>query len=194
MVVKKIFNIIRKVFTGFKQNKAFTLVEILVSVSIFSIAITIVTQTFVYAVRLQKQFLATTESINEISYLMEYMTRSIRMAKKDITGSCLSVAKLNYEITRSGSGIKFKASNDVCREFYLENQTLNEIRNVDPPLNLTSPKIKVLSFNIGPSDSWDQDDYEQPKVTIYIELKSITDNSKIRIQTTVSQRNPDIKK
>ena len=194
MVVKKIFQKIRGVFSKFRQNEAFTLVEVLVSVAIFSMSIVIVTQTFVYAVRLQKQFLATTESLNEISYLMEYMTRSIRMAKKDVNGSCLSAAKLNYETTRSGNGIKFKASNDVCREFYLENQTLKEIKNADPPLELTSPKVRVLSFNIGPGDSWDQDDYEQPKVTVYLELKSTTDNSRIQIQTTISQRNPDIKK
>jgi prepilin-type N-terminal cleavage/methylation domain-containing protein len=176
------------------RKKGFTLIEILVSISIFSAVIVIVSTSFVSAVKMQRRFLASTETLNEISFLMEYMTRSIRMAYKDTTGACLTAAYMNFEKTRGGQGLKLMNSKGRCQEFYLENQTLKQsLNNGAEVAALTSPKVKVSAFNIGPTDSWDQDDNDQPRVTIFMEIQSVVDNSKIRIQTTVSQRNPDIR-
>lgn len=175
-----------------KNERGLTLVELLIAVGIFSIAIGIISQTFVTAIRMQKRFLASTESLNEISYLMEYMARFIRMAKKDKIPTCLSAQNANFEITHGGKGIKMKTYNNKCQEFYLDDstQTLMEVREgVENPL--TSPKIDVVSFNIGPTDSWDQDDHEQPRVTLFLELRA-SDGSRIKLQTSISQRNPDI--
>lgn len=194
---KNPFKRIREIFfpkKGFAPAGGFTLVEVLISLTIFSFAIGIVSQTFVMAVRLERKFLASTESLNEISYLMEYMARSIRMAKKDTGNLCLVGSKMNYEKTYSGSGIKFLTQNGQCREFYLSGTTIYENKDNGAQVNaLTSPKIRVTAFNIGPSDSWDQDDQDQPRVVIFIEL-SASDNSAMKMQTTISQRNPDIKK
>lgn len=166
----------------------------MIAVTIFSISLVIVSQTFVMAVKLERKFLSSTESLNEISYLMEYMARSIRMAKKDVGNLCLIGDKMNYEKTYSGSGIKFLNYNGQCQEFYLNGTTLYENKNNGAQINaLTSPKVRVTAFNIGPSDSWDQDDQDQPRVSLFIELSS-GDNTAMKMQTTVSQRNPDIRK
>lgn len=181
-------------FAGAGRKKGFTLVEMMVALGIFSMALGITSQTFVAGIKLQRKFLASTESLNEISYLMEYMARSIRMAYKDMAPVCLTTAKLNYESTYDGEGIKFMKKNSQCQEFYLDGETLYESKNNGAEINaLTSPKIKVIAFNVGPSDSWDQEDEEQPRVTLFLEVEA-HDGTRVRMQTTVSQRNKDTRK
>lgn len=181
-------------FDGAEQKKGFTLVELVVALGIFSMALGITSQTFVAGIKLQRKFLASTESLNEISYLMEYMARSIRMAYKDMTPVCLSAAKLNYEATYGGEGVKFMKKNSQCQEFYLDGETLYESKNNGAEINaLTSPKVRVVAFNVGPSTSWDQNDEEQPRVTLFLEVEA-KDGTRVKMQTTVSQRNKDTRK
>jgi len=194
MVNNSITNRIRLFCSRLKSKKGFTLVEMLVALSIFSMALGITSQTFVAGIKLQRKFLASTESLNEISYLMEYMARSIRMAYKDINNVCLTGPKMNYQITHGGSGLEFMEKNSQCQEFYLDGETIYENKGNGAQINaLTSPKVKVIAFNVGPSDSWDQDDQDQPRVTFFLEVEA-HDKTRIKIQTTVSQRNNDTKK
>jgi len=196
-MISKIKTKIRKIlgrFAGAGRKKGFTLVEMMVALGIFSMALGIASQTFVAGIKLQRKFLASTESLNEISYLMEYMARSIRMAYKDMAPVCLSTAKLNYESTYGGEGIKCMKKSSQCQEFYLDGETLYENKNNGAEINaLTSPKIKVIAFNVGPSDSWDQEDEEQPRVALFLEVEA-HDGTRVRMQTTVSQRNKDTRK
>jgi hypothetical protein len=48
--------------------------------------------------------------------------------------------------------------------------------------------LEITSFLIGPSQSWDQEDMEQAKATFFLEMSSL------KVQTTVSQRNLDVKR
>ena len=63
---------------------------------------------------------------------------------------------------------------------------------------LTSERLEVLAFNIGPDHSWDQDDNYQPRITLFLEIRvgegMLEGRSKIQIQTTISQRSPDIRR
>lgn len=169
--------------------------EVLVSLAIFSLLLASGSGILVSSIRAQRRSLLSQELLDQTSYLSEYMSRAIRLARKDINGRCIS-AKLNYEITRSGKGIKFLNYNGLCQEFYLSGNHLKE--NKDGVVsNLTSNKLKVISFNIGPSDSWDQEDTEQPRVTFSLKIKGAGEKPESRpeiyIQTTISQRNLDIK-
>jgi hypothetical protein len=121
------------------------------------------------------------------------------MAKKDVSGTCIS-KNMNYELTRDGKGIKFLNYNDSCQEFYWDVNSiprrLNEVKN-SITLPLTSGDLDVISFKIGPGDSWDQNDNEQPRVTVLLEVKGVKSKKEelqpeIKIQTTISQRNLDI--
>jgi len=49
----------------------------------------------------------------------------------------------------------------------------------------------VEEFNIGPDTSWGQGDDFQPRVTFSLNIKTKPEMAKIRIQTTISQRNLD---
>ena len=183
----------------FKSNKGFTMIEMVVSVGVFFTIIGMVSSIFVSTLQGQRRTLAFQELLDQVGYTVEYMGRSLRMAIKDTDGSCLSSSGLNFEKTNTGDGgIKFIDYNSDCIEFYLDSTThqLRKKKNSDPPLDLTSPNLEVVSFNIGPHASWDDADLEQPRVTMFLEAKGVRAvkpeyQPVIRIQTTISQRNPD---
>lgn len=175
------------------NSKGFTLIEMMVVTAIFVVFITAGSSVFFSFIRAQRQSLASQEVLNQTSYLMEYMSRTLRMATKDLLGECISV-KLNYEETRAGKGLAFKNYEGNCQEFFLETGT-NRIKEAkDGSENyLTSPNLTVSSFNIVLSGEEQPPlDTKQPRVTIFLEVLG-EEGSHIEIQTTVSQRNPDIR-
>jgi len=180
------------------MKNSYTLIEILVAVTIFSLAISSLTGFFLTATKSQQKSLASQELINNVSYNLEYISRAIRMAKKDDKNGvdCLSGSLVNYEINPSTQGIKFRNYQDECQEFFLEGNKLKESKN-GVINNLTPDNLEVISFQVGPSDSWDQNDDEQAKVTFFLEVKGVAERSElepsIKIQTTISQRNLDVK-
>ncbi|MDD4358479.1 MAG: prepilin-type N-terminal cleavage/methylation domain-containing protein [Candidatus Pacebacteria bacterium] len=187
------------------NNKGFTLIEALVSISIF-IAIS-VTLAQVITVSIQNQIKVISEQnmFDQAVFALDQMEKELRMAKKDTDGICV-VPGTNYGRNNSSSTIKFKiydqASADYrCREFSL-NDNSNSVRqrtstNSSPLIwgdyiDLTSSSVYVqsLSFTVnGDNDS----DNEQPKVTINLKMKSgvIDDSEGVELQTTISQRRLD---
>jgi len=194
------------------RSGGFTLIEMMVSLFIFSMTMTIVGQLFFYSLKMQRQMSAHTKLINELSYSMERISRGIRMAQKDTTGSCIGQYE-NYESGSDALGdhIKFKtpdtsfvsATPTDCVEYYLDNYyspgviSLMESRSneggvfPDYVLPLTSPTINVQSFEIVES-GWSQNDNSQPRVILLI--KAIDgEGQDLEVQMTVSQRNIDIR-
>lgn len=190
------------------KNKGFTLPELLAALAIFSLIMGAASGLFVSTIRAQRKTLATQGLLDQTSYLAEYMSRALRMARKDINGDCTGEAKLNYKktssrtlegITYSGPGIKFMNYNGICQEFFQDTADfrLKESEGNAAPIALTSDNLKVNFFNIGPDSSWDQNDDEQPRVTLFLRIKGAGESPEqqpeIEIQTTISQRNLDIK-
>lgn len=183
------------------KNSGFTLIELLVAVTVFSLVAAAVSEIFIFSIRNQRNFLSGQEIVDQSSYLMEYVSRALRMAKKDVAGTCLTTAgaNFNYETDEAhGNRLRFLNYQNQCQEFFLEGAELKERKSLDgtaanfqAPLTLTSANLQVSSFNIGPSDSWGQEESLQPKVTLFLEIQG-KEQSEIRIQTTISQRNPDI--
>ena len=182
------------------NDKGFTLIELLISVVIFSIIIAIVSGVFISTLKVQQRVLATQQLLDQTGYLMEYMSRSIRMAGKDIFGDCIT-AKYNYEKTFSGEGgIGFKDYHGDCQEFFrIYDNAAGVYRLKEGKTNsyLTSANLDVISFNIGPDNSWAQPPVdvndEQPRVTLFLKIKTKGENQPvIKLQTTISQRNLDI--
>lgn len=169
----------------------------MVAVGIFAILLTTFTGFFVGAVQSQRKTLASQELIDNVSYNLEYMSRAIRMARKDLVGDCISI-KNNYEMTSQGRGIKFKNYQGECQEFFWNDNDnrLYESKNGETALPLTPAGLEVLSFQFGPSDSWGQGQETQPRVTLYLEIKGKGEKPElqpsIKIQTTISQRNLNV--
>jgi len=199
------------------MKNGYTLIEVLVAVGIFTILIAAPTGFFVGSLRGQLKALASQKLLDNTSYALEYISRSLRMAKKDTIGSCVlpldSTNYRNYEktdfrelngIDYSGPGIKFRNYQEACQEFFLdeteESETKGQIvesKNGSVPVALTSKDLEIISFKIGPAESWDQDDTDQPRVTLFLKIKGARGQKpelqpEIKIQTVISQRDLDV--
>jgi len=179
------------------MRRGFTIVELLVVVAVFVIVLTIVSDLFLSSFLSQRRLLAWQTTFEQVSFLAEYLSRSLRMAKKELAApSCLSSNGLNYELTHGGQGIKFINSQGICQEFFLDTSTkrLKEVKNGESQY-LTAAESEVLAFNlnlIGAS----QDDQLQPRVTLFLKIRKKSARPEfqpaLEIQTTVSQRKLDI--
>lgn len=184
-----------------KLTKGFTLIELIVVMAIFLIVIGTGISIFISIVQYQKRILAEQELLNQASFLVEYLSKAVRMAKKDTTGDCLGAGYVGYIylLTRPDTandfyrGIRFinQSDNDACQEIYLDNSDVNnpvlkEIKNYipgenNPEVSLTSTKLKVNSVRFGINgrdglissgvDGAKEDDGFQPRVTIYLDIK-----------------------
>jgi type II secretory pathway pseudopilin PulG len=180
-----------------QKNAAFTLIELLIACGIFSVVMIVITGTFVSLIDTQKNILLTRKALAQASYALEFMSRALRMAQKDMTPDCLSQAGLNYENFDPGDGnvyhgIRFKNANQngECQEFYLENGQIKFKRQGQSSLSLTSPDINIerLKFLLRGES---QDDTLQPLVTISFEIK-LKNSPPLKLQTSISQRNLDV--
>jgi len=183
-----------------KMKNGFTIIELLVSITIFAIVLTSVVSLFGSALRNQKQLMSQAEVLNSASYVSEYMARALRMAVKDMAGACIG-AKNNFVNPNGVSTIRFLNYDSKCQEFglssgaiYVKKSTTASAVNLGPATAITAGTnrmtVEKLSFSISGND---QEDIFQPKVAFACEIKSNTKAvNSIKIQTTVSQRNLDV--
>jgi prepilin-type N-terminal cleavage/methylation domain-containing protein len=200
-------------------NKGFTLVEVLVSLGIFSLVMIVVSQAFMSSLDAKKSLVARSQMINEMSFSLEHISRGIRMAKKStdtINGGCLLAGEhINYELSShtdcqgdTVQGIRFIAPNVTgpattfdCVDFYKgcfngQAALIESRRNLTTgeafDLPLTSPLTTVIDFSVALDQyGWSQEDIIQPRVTLFIKVQD-KEGGLMQAQTTVSQRNPDI--
>ncbi len=174
------------------KNKGFTLIELMVSVVAFAIVFATVTGVLVTSIRYQKYNLMHNRLINETGYAMEYMSRSLRMAVKDVAGNCVGTAGKSYKVL-SGK-VQFLNYRGECESFSWDMGTNQIVVNTPSLVNvpLTSTGFQVINFALNVFG--DSSDTLQPRVVLYLELKgkSLPTNPVIKMETTVSQRNLDI--
>jgi len=187
------------------NKNGFTLVEMLVTVTVFSLIVGTSTGIFVSAIKIQRYNLATQELLNQTSYALEYMDRFLRMARKDMTGTCLTVAGAgaNYENPSDNTAIKFLNYNGQCQEFYREWNAAAQVYQLKVDLDttipwnelpLTSEKFNVTSLVFQISGE-EQTDFLQPRVTIFMTIEAVSSaqpKPKLTVQTTISQRALDL--
>lgn len=184
------------------MNKSYTLIEVLVAVSIFTIVIAAPTGFLVGSLRGQQKALASQKLLDNTSYSLEYISRALRMAKKDKWGECIT-AKYNYENPSGESSIRFLNYDLLCQEFFLQGDQLYEKKSTNKSANnfgdsipLTSEDLEITSLKFRLSGE-SQTDNDQPRVTLFLEIKGGKGQMEelrtlIKIQTTISQRNLDV--
>lgn len=178
------------------KEKGFSMVELIVVIAILMLIITSASDLFISMIQHQRRTLSSQELLNQTSYVVEYMSRALRMAKKDADGTCLE-AGANYEITHSGSGIKFvnHSNEDICQEFFW-NSTENRIEEskdsgvtyipiTSDSLIVNSFKVKLYGNSLGDTD--------QPRVVFAmdVQFQGSVDQPRKIIETSISQRNLD---
>ena len=192
------------VFSKIKNlKKGFSMIEMLVVVAVFSIMLGIIFGVFISTVRIQRRYLAYQQTLDQVSYAMEYMTRALRMSKKQLDDPPLGCItdRCNYENPGADeSKIKFirpvEEGGIKCQEFYLDGgKIMHKIDGVALELTSDNLNITTLRFYIATGECQENlgiQDLYQPRVTIFLEGEEIKSKTKLKIQTTVSQRDIDI--
>ena len=93
------------------SERGFSLLEIVVVLTIFMIVMGVVVSIFLSMIKEQKKVVVEQELLNQISYATEYMARTIKGALADTPGTSLSIKGDIYSMTHTTggfySGIKF---------------------------------------------------------------------------------------
>ena len=191
---------------GYAKNSTiyvgFTIIELLVAVSVFTLSLTVMAGSVVSTLRAQQQAQDSIRSINQASYAIEYIGRVLRMAKKDLAGQCLGQIKDNYSVGLLGDSVRFLNYRNQFQEFFLDSTDKIKVRfssdanaaNFGLANPLTSTQLEVTRFKVVISGQ-SQDDELQPVVTFLTEIKPRNSTGpRLVLQTSVSQRNLDIKR
>ncbi len=191
-----------------RHQKGFSLIELLVAITIFIIVIGAITSMFVSAIKIQRYVLASQYLLDQSSYAMEYTSKVLRMAKKDLTGVSGCIPQFtNYAWDtvpgETSDGLLFEKElatappSLICKGFFLEDSQLKDYEPGRGVLPLTSAnRLEVLDFGVA-GFGWGQPpaDTLQARVTMTLGIRALGNEPqpKIRLQTTISQRDLDLK-
>ena len=166
------------------MKKGFTLVEVLISIFIFSIIMIITTSMFVYSLDLQHRALNLQQAEENASFILESMTKEIRVATIDPAVSHVDCATASPETTLSVT------NEDIGTiRYYLSGTDL--IREVDgasgPAMNSIAVQFTSLGFCVTGASTGDG---LQPRITILATVKSARADPQamMNIETSVSLR------
>ncbi len=179
------------------MNKGFTLVELLIAVTVFTAISTTAFGIMASLIHKQERVMNMHTLTENSSYALEYIQRAVRMAQKD-DGGCITSGE-NYAHSGGNSTIQFLDYESFCHRFSLSSGQIQETISTDDTAGnlgsataFTSDKIDVTSlvFNLNGESGADS---IQPRVTIEFEANSkYFSDVQINIQSTASQRNLDL--
>lgn len=175
-----------------KYAKGFTLMEVMVSVTIFTIIVTIGMGALITIFKTLQKTRADRQAIDSISFVMDTMTRRIRTGHE-------------YTTADAGDGIKFIDQDGVSVSFYkgLDSEGNSRIYmidgafgNQDEAVDITPENFSVEGFIFDIIGTTDPSDGIQPMVTINLKgvVKNGQQESQLAVQTVVSQRLLDFPK
>lgn len=192
-----------------KNIGGYTLMELIISITIFSVTIILVTQIFKFAMQSQMDAIAGQNIQESMRFTYESMAKEIRTARKsnDIgVYECQTFAGApnpNFKVyniftKNSNDALYFKNKDGFCVLYYIDNNYLMIKRQTsaipsDDKLASTTPsaiKISNLKFNII-DDAIGVFHTLQPLVTIKMDAEVIGDNkfkNQMKLQTSVSSR------
>jgi type II secretory pathway pseudopilin PulG len=120
-----------------KKQKAFTLVEVLVSVGLFLLTILAISQIFITVIRSERVAYALLNSENNIRNNVELMAKTIRMGKNFILSSDKEELCFDYFLENQWQ--------KLCYRFDVSSQVLSRSLNGEDYESLLDPQIEVVS-------------------------------------------------
>jgi len=163
------------------HNKGFTLVELVISVFVFSVLIGIAGGIFVSSLNLQRKAINIKKIEENGRFILEVMTREIRVANPINTPD-------NNCPTSPTSTLSFVHPVNGNIEYSLVNKEVH--RKVETEdTTISNPDVEVTKLNFCISGNAGGDN-KQPRVTILLSLKAGLGKEEVSLdlQTTVSQR------
>lgn len=180
-----------------KEERAFSLIEVIVSISIFSIIILSMTSIFKMVIDAQRKAIASQNVQESMKYFLEVINKEIRMAVRS-DGDCFVPSGMIYAVSSSITEAKdtlfFKNRYGQCVQYYVtpNNNPTNAnrftiVRDSVVGYYISPAKIKVSSLKFNLSQGANLQDL----VTIKIEAEP-TDLSSSEagmiLQTSLSSR------
>lgn len=167
------------------KNKGFTLIEMLVSLAIFSVLIVTIMSTFVKGLYYQKRVSEMQTVEREGAYLMETVSREVRMAShiNDDQQGHRDVPELEFT-DHGGKSVQYCHSKDnVCSS---SGGTAFSIKRDGVLQQINSPSVRITELNFFTSDSFAT---AQPLITISMTIQSVKEpNVSTVLQTSVAMR------
>lgn len=188
-------------------NKGFTLIEMIVSLGVFTFVVLIALGSFLAILGAQKKAIAVGTLQENLRYSIETMLKEIRMGYNYYCGDfennfgqpgqsrdCNNGGKTITFITRNDDIIIYRSNNNRIEKYKKDIASFSTVDESEfNPITFEEVNIENLKFFVTGSETIGNTD--QPKVTLVITgtmgIKSKPSFSKFNIQTTVSQRLPD---
>ncbi len=189
-----------------KDNKGFSLLEMLVSVSVFVILILMVTSIFQNSMLVQKNAVATQEVQEGIRYALELMSKELRSSVTNLadpsdpaSDSCDLIlpptSPTNRIFNYDADQLYFRNKDGDCVNYYLGSDERIHIERESGgsvlDLPITPENVRVIDFNVVIDDNLINQLFanQQAKATLSFLLESETeDYATMNLQTTIVSR------
>lgn len=145
------------------RSNGFTLIELMVAIGLFSIIMLLASGAYLVMIGLNQQAQTITTGIDNLSFALETMTRSIR------TGTNYSCGALGGDCTSGGTSLTFKNQQGTSVTYSLSGTTLMQtVGGVQSALTDLSVTVTSLTFYAFGTKTAAQSDYEQAHVSMSI--------------------------
>jgi len=192
-----------------QKNKGFTLIEMLVALSLFTIVMTIVVGSLLVLIDGNRQLQGEQSVMTNLSFAMDSMTREIRTGKNYYCASSFGsqlAPDANQNCVAGNNGISFieaggsiTGATDGRIAYYFDSGNKTLMRKVGNAIaqSIVSNGISIdeAKFFVTGSDNFNQtSDVNQPAVTIIIKASEtgIVGEKPYILQTTITQRELDL--
>ncbi|MDP2741591.1 MAG: type II secretion system protein [bacterium] len=166
-----------------KNSRGFTLIELMVSLGIFSVVMLIATDGFIRSLKTERQASAFSFVNSNLSSVIEQMAKEIRTGKNFCANGILC---------SSSSQLSFVNANNKTVTYCLENSSIKKNIGVDcsPGQEITGENVSVQYLNFIISGNQNNDGLP-PRITILVGASSKNKSASfynVNLQTTVSSR------
>lgn len=175
---------------GNKKNlssvQGYSLLEVLVSLTIFSLVILAAMNIFQAVINGQREAIVSRNLQESLRFTIDVMSKEIRSAKPDDSGVCNGLPGKIFSTDVSSSSLKFVNADNECVNFSVANQAV-VVNRATFRATTTPDNIKVNNFKVNIIEN----DVSQPRVTFRIEVEASTTpgrKQKLSVQTTISSK------
>ncbi len=175
------------------QSSGFSLMEMLVSVAIFSVLILIALSIFQYVVKGQRNAIATQSVQESMRFALEMISKELRSAIKSndvCDGGTTFTNNKVYNTIIANDALYFKNKYGECVHYYLSGGQLM-IDREGTALAITPDEVVISALRFSITDNVVNDFHSlQPTVTLRLhsEMANGHDKTPMDLQTTISSR------
>ena len=179
-----------------KFSGGYSLIELLVAVSVFATVVAITSGTFIVSLKGQKKSFTVQNVADNIRYTTEVMAKELRMGENFAAdtngGACSTLCRITFRSNMPHRVPPYVVGPNATQEFYLSGNQIffdDEVGAGPAAGAITSLNVTVnsLAFEVSGAPP-----ASQPRVTFVIEAESSGSTpdvtTRIDVQTTISQR------